>query len=183
VVVSGGIRSCAPASPHQGLGTVVADGPSLFKDGLRFRFPLCRASSASGCSRRGGQVRRPRGSTACVARERLEWQPAIAYALREFQAAPATRTVCEVIEEVGFSARRFSEIFRHEVGLTPNLVQLLLRFARCAEREGVAEPEILAAVERRELSSVQLERPRGAPCPSGSGRRSRCAQCSRPGSS
>jgi AraC-like DNA-binding protein len=136
------------------------------------------------------EARRPSsGSTACAARELLEWHTAIAYALliayalREFQAAPATRTVCEVIEEVGFSARRFIEIFRHEVGLTPNLVQLLLRFARCAEREGVAEPEILAAVERRELSSVQLERPRGAPCPSGSGRRSRCAQCSRPGSS
>jgi len=56
--------------------------------------------------------------------------PAVAYALREFQAAPGGRTIGEVTERTGFSARRFIDLFEKEVGLTPKLFCRVQRFQR-----------------------------------------------------
>ena len=51
----------------------------------------------------------------------FERHPAVAYALREFQTAPGERTIGDVTERTGLSARRFIDVFEKEVGLTPKL--------------------------------------------------------------
>lgn len=54
--------------------------------------------------------------------------PAVAYAVREFRGIPHTRSVADVTDHVGFSLRRFIEIFDNEVGLTPKLYCRIQRF-------------------------------------------------------
>jgi AraC-like DNA-binding protein len=54
--------------------------------------------------------------------------PAVAFALREFDAVPHARTVTEVTDAVGLSARGFIDRFRHEVGLSPKLFCRVRRF-------------------------------------------------------
>jgi AraC-like DNA-binding protein len=56
--------------------------------------------------------------------------PAVAYALREFGGAPGERTIGEVTERTGLSARRFINVFEKEVGLTPKLFCRVQRFQR-----------------------------------------------------
>lgn len=58
----------------------------------------------------------------------LEHHPAVAFALREFQSAPRVRSVKEVGKRTGLSQRRFIELFRREVGLTPKLFCRIRRF-------------------------------------------------------
>lgn len=58
----------------------------------------------------------------------LACHPAVAFALREFRSAPRTRTVGEVSERTGLSRRRFIQLFREEVGLTPKLFCRIRRF-------------------------------------------------------
>lgn len=66
---------------------------------------------------------------ALLARARsFERHPAVAFALREFDAVPQARTVTDVTRAVGLSQRRFIERFRHEVGLTPKLFCRVRRF-------------------------------------------------------
>jgi AraC-like DNA-binding protein len=60
--------------------------------------------------------------------------PAVAYALKEFQGAPPTRMVSDVIGQIGLSPRRFIEIFSEEVGLTPKLFCRIQRFQRILRR-------------------------------------------------
>jgi AraC-like DNA-binding protein len=52
--------------------------------------------------------------------------PAVEYALREFRCGRGT--VAEVIEKVGLSPRRFIEVFRQQVGLTPKVYCRIRRF-------------------------------------------------------
>src|SRR5262245_33970686 len=47
--------------------------------------------------------------------------PAVRYALKEFGNPDHPRSVADVTEQIGLSARRFIEIFRNEVGLPPKL--------------------------------------------------------------
>lgn len=54
--------------------------------------------------------------------------PAVALALEEFQDAPGKTRVKEVSERTGLSQRRFIELFRREVGLTPKLFCRIQRF-------------------------------------------------------
>lgn len=54
--------------------------------------------------------------------------PAVAFALKEFQSMPNTPTVKEVSERIGLSQRRFIQLFREEVGLTPKLFCRIRRF-------------------------------------------------------
>jgi AraC-like DNA-binding protein len=56
--------------------------------------------------------------------------PAVEFALREFQCPHRNSTVASVTEATGFSARRFIEVFRGEVGLTPKLFCRVQRFRR-----------------------------------------------------
>jgi AraC-like DNA-binding protein len=62
--------------------------------------------------------------------------PAVAHALARFAAATDVR---EVVEESGYSHRRFIALFRQAVGLTPKLYSRVLRFqdalARAAARQ------------------------------------------------
>jgi AraC-like DNA-binding protein len=50
------------------------------------------------------------------------------YALGEFARAPHIRSVLEVTKEAGLSRRRFAQLFREQVGLTPKLFCRLHRF-------------------------------------------------------
>lgn len=58
----------------------------------------------------------------------LTHHPAVAFALGEFQSAPRARSVQEVGEQTGLSQRRFIQLFRQEVGLTPKLFCRIRRF-------------------------------------------------------
>ncbi len=64
------------------------------------------------------------------ARGGFDRHPAVAYALREFGAAPGDRTIGQVTERTGLSARRFIDVFEKEVGLTPKLFCRVHRFQR-----------------------------------------------------
>jgi AraC-like DNA-binding protein len=57
--------------------------------------------------------------------------PVVAFALQEFQSVPPyphTRMVADMIEHIGLSQRRFIQVFREEVGLTPKLFCRVRRF-------------------------------------------------------
>ncbi len=58
----------------------------------------------------------------------LAHHPAVAFALQEFRSLPHTRTVKKVSEQVGLSQRRFIQLFREEVGMTPKLFHRIRRF-------------------------------------------------------
>lgn len=57
----------------------------------------------------------------------------VEFALSSFGSAPALSTVNEVARSIGLSDRRFSQIFREEVGLTPKVWCRIQRF-QCAVR-------------------------------------------------
>jgi len=60
--------------------------------------------------------------------ERLQLSPAVRYALQEFARRPEIPKVRELAHEAGLSRRRFSQLFRVQVGLTPKLYCRLQRF-------------------------------------------------------
>src|SRR5437867_7208653 len=62
------------------------------------------------------------------AEQRLALHPSVQYALRAFRRAPHIRTVIGVSEEAGLSRRRFSQLFREQVGIPPKLYCRLVRF-------------------------------------------------------
>lgn len=63
--------------------------------------------------------------------------PAVAHALARFS---ATSAVGEVVEESGYSHRRFIALFRRAVGLTPKIYCRVLRF-QCALRRAAVKPD------------------------------------------
>jgi AraC-like DNA-binding protein len=69
---------------------------------------------------------------ALLARARcgFDKHPAVAFALKEFHAAPHGKTIRGVTEQIGLSARRFADVFAKEVGLTPKLFCRVRRFQR-----------------------------------------------------
>jgi len=58
----------------------------------------------------------------------LAHHPAVAFALEEFRSAPRAKTVKEVSVRTGLSQRRFIQLFREGVGLTPKLFCRIRRF-------------------------------------------------------
>jgi AraC-like DNA-binding protein len=52
----------------------------------------------------------------------------VKYALDEFHSAPHIQNVLSVTERTGLSRRRFAQLFRERVGLTPKLYCRILRF-------------------------------------------------------
>jgi AraC-like DNA-binding protein len=56
--------------------------------------------------------------------------PAVAFALNEFRAAPEMQKISEVTSKVGLSPRRFIDLFRNEIGLTPKLFCRVRRFQK-----------------------------------------------------
>ena len=61
---------------------------------------------------------------------RVELHAAVRYALGEFAEQPHIHRVVDVAREAGLSRRRFSHLFREQVGLTPKLYCRLGRFRR-----------------------------------------------------
>jgi methylphosphotriester-DNA--protein-cysteine methyltransferase len=59
---------------------------------------------------------------------RLGRHPAVRFALKAFEAPDASPSIAGVTHQIGLSARRFAEVFRHEVGLTPKLFCRIRRF-------------------------------------------------------
>jgi AraC-like DNA-binding protein len=60
--------------------------------------------------------------------------PAVAHALRQLTAMPAMARIGQVREETGYGAKRFIEVFRNSVGLTPKLYCRIQRFQSVIER-------------------------------------------------
>lgn len=65
---------------------------------------------------------------------RLDGHPAVRYALRRFAAGPGMESIGQVTDAVGYSDRRFIELFRRQVGLTPKLFCRVLRFQQVLQR-------------------------------------------------
>jgi len=63
-------------------------------------------------------------------RERLQLHAAVRYALGRFQSVPHIRSVLDVSKDTGLSRRRFAQLFREQVGITPKLYCRLHRFQR-----------------------------------------------------
>jgi len=61
-------------------------------------------------------------------RGRLGKHPAVRFALDAFGTAEAPCSVAAVTDQIGLSPRRFIEVFRNEVGLTPKLYCRIRRF-------------------------------------------------------
>jgi AraC-like DNA-binding protein len=79
----------------------------------------------------------------------LERRPAVAFALRQFRAAPQARAIARVADQVALSHCRFIQVFRDEVGLTPKQFCRIRRFVKVLRRtrkgEGVAWAELALA--------------------------------------
>jgi AraC-like DNA-binding protein len=60
----------------------------------------------------------------------LTGHPLVDFALRAFESAPSAATVREVARSTGLSERRFSQIFREQVGLSPKVFTRVQRFQR-----------------------------------------------------
>lgn len=60
----------------------------------------------------------------------LELHPAVAFAARRFSARPHTATVGDVLDDIGLSHRRFSQLFHDQTGLTPKAFCRVRRFQR-----------------------------------------------------
>ncbi len=58
----------------------------------------------------------------------------IEFAVRRFAGEPSVATVREVARSVGWSERRFSQVFREEVGLTPKVWCRIQRFQRAVRQ-------------------------------------------------
>ena len=60
----------------------------------------------------------------------LELHPAVALAARRFSTNPHTATVGAVLDDIGLSHRRFSQLFYDQTGLTPKVFCRVRRFQR-----------------------------------------------------
>ena len=69
-----------------------------------------------------------------IAPRPLERHPAVDYALRCFDRAPHTASVGAVTERIGYSAKRFIQLFTGEVGLTPKRFCRVRRFQRVLQQ-------------------------------------------------
>ncbi len=64
---------------------------------------------------------------------RLTPHRVVEFAVRSFQRAPGVATVREVARSTGWSERRFSQIFREEVGLSPKSWTRIQRFQKAVK--------------------------------------------------
>jgi AraC-like DNA-binding protein len=74
------------------------------------------------------------------AKKRLELHPAVQYGLAEFQQAPHIRSVLDVTRDAGLSRRRFAQLFREQVGITPKLYCRVLRFQHIVRKLSTGAP-------------------------------------------
>jgi AraC-like DNA-binding protein len=75
--------------------------------------------------------------------------PAVEFALREVGRSPSVAKVAAVAESTGWSARRFSQVFREQVGFTPKAWCRIQRFQRVVRQlqsgDAVRWPEVALA--------------------------------------
>ena len=75
--------------------------------------------------------------------------PAVEYALREVGRSPSVAKVAAVAESTGWSARRFSQVFREQVGFSPKAWCRIQRFQRVVRQlqsgDAVRWPEVALA--------------------------------------
>jgi AraC-like DNA-binding protein len=64
----------------------------------------------------------------------LEGQPVVEFAVKNFLARPATSRITEVGDKTGLSSRRFIELFKQHVGMTPKLFCRVRRFQAVLKR-------------------------------------------------
>ncbi len=64
----------------------------------------------------------------------LSRHPIVGFALESFQRAPGLSTVREVARGTGWSERRFSQVFREQVGFSPKAWTRILRFQRAVQQ-------------------------------------------------
>jgi len=82
------------------------------------------------------EARTPQLKAAVLGRALLAATPipsrhsAVAFALKEFHAAPEARKISDITEKIGLTPRRFINLFRDEIGLTPKLFCRVRRFQR-----------------------------------------------------
>ena len=69
--------------------------------------------------------------------QRRQLHGAVRYALREIARDSPVRSVLDVARDAGMSRRRFAQLFREQVGLTPKLYCRLARFQSVLRRIGV----------------------------------------------
>jgi AraC-like DNA-binding protein len=65
---------------------------------------------------------------------RLSRNPIVDFALSSFQRAPGLSTVRAVARSTGWSERRFSQVFREQVGFSPKAWTRILRFQRVVQQ-------------------------------------------------
>jgi AraC-like DNA-binding protein len=63
-----------------------------------------------------------------IANRPLKHHPAVVFAISEFEKNPQLTSSADVAQKTGFSQRRFIELFRDEVGMTPKLFCRVQRF-------------------------------------------------------
>jgi AraC-like DNA-binding protein len=66
--------------------------------------------------------------------------PAVAFALNEFRMLPEAQKISDVTEKIGLSARRFIDLFRNEIGLTPKLFCRVRRFQKVLRQISAGQP-------------------------------------------
>ena len=66
--------------------------------------------------------------------------PSVQYALGEFRRVPHIRGVIDLTKEAGLSRRRFSQLFREQVGITPKLYCRLHRFRHVVRQIALGGP-------------------------------------------
>jgi AraC-like DNA-binding protein len=64
----------------------------------------------------------------------FDGQPVVEYAVGKFLARPATARIAEVVDKTGFSSRRFIELFKEHVGMTPKVFCRVRRFQTVLEK-------------------------------------------------
>jgi AraC-like DNA-binding protein len=64
----------------------------------------------------------------------LDDHPTVEYAVKTFLHSPQTANITKIVSETGFSSRRFIELFKHHVGLTPKLFCRVRRFQSVLRR-------------------------------------------------
>jgi len=72
--------------------------------------------------------------------------PAVSFALDAIARAHGGRSIREIVDRIGMSPRRFSDVFRDHVGLSPKLFARLTRFtAALAQMERAADVDLADA--------------------------------------
>jgi AraC-like DNA-binding protein len=66
----------------------------------------------------------------------LQRHPAVGFALQDFETAADARSIAEVADQIGLSQRRFIQLFRREVGLTPKVYGRIRRFQKVVRLVG-----------------------------------------------